>query len=62
MCIYIDINECLSDNGECEHDCTNTEGNFSCSCNTGYELDSNGFNCSGNIIHVLNIIPYPIII
>ncbi len=51
--IYInvssDINECLTDNGDCEHTCTNTEGNFSCSCNIGYDLDSNRFNCSGEI-------------
>ncbi len=45
---FTDINECNINNGDCEHTCTNTDGTFSCSCITGYELDSNGFNCSGN--------------
>ncbi len=44
----LDVNECIIDNGGCEQSCTNSEGNFNCSCNSGYELDSNGFNCSGN--------------
>jgi len=26
---------------------TNTPGNFSCSCNPGYKLAANGFNCTG---------------
>ncbi len=47
--IYIDVNECFINNGGCQHNCTNTEGNSSCSCNTGYSLDSNGFNCTGNL-------------
>ncbi len=47
-----DINECSVNNGGCEHTCTNSEGNFSCSCNSGYELDSNGFNCSGKYMNM----------
>ena len=27
--------------------CNNTIGSFHCSCRTGYLLDGNGFNCSG---------------
>ncbi len=45
------------DNGGCEHTCMNTEGNFSCSCNSGYELDSNGFNCSGKSLFTLIDVP-----
>ena len=43
----IDINECLSNNGGCDINalCTNTIGNFNCSCNPGYS--GNGFSCSG---------------
>ena len=40
-----DINECLSNNGGCEHLCVNDPGNFSCSCLEGYEL-IDMFNCS----------------
>ena len=34
----IDINECLDGNGQCEHNCTNLEGTYSCSCKKGYYL------------------------
>ena len=45
--ISIDINECETANGGCEHSCTNTIASFNCSCYTGYQLDGNGLNCSG---------------
>ena len=41
----IDIDECID--SECEHVCNNTDGSYTCSCNSGYSLDSNGRNCSG---------------
>ncbi len=49
LCIILltDNNECSVNNGDCEHICTNTKGNFSCSCNTGYSLDDNERNCTG---------------
>ena len=42
-----DINECASQNGGCEQNCQNTIGSYSCSCLTGYLIDSNGYNCTG---------------
>ena len=42
----LDINECSTNNGGCEHNCVNTIGSFTCSCNTGYSLTS-GLHCSG---------------
>ena len=42
-----DIDECLSDSGGCEHNCTNTEGSFLCSCSQGYSLADDGFQCIG---------------
>ena len=36
--LFIDINECNQRNGGCEHNCTDTIGSFTCSCNTGYQL------------------------
>ena len=43
----IDINECETSNGGCEQMCSNTIGSFACSCDVGYQLDRNGFNCNG---------------
>ena len=42
----VDNNECNTDNGGCEHTCTNTPGSYECSCNTGYTLDLDDRGCS----------------
>lgn len=34
----IDINECSVNNGGCQQRCINTPGDFTCSCNVGFEL------------------------
>ena len=41
-----DINECTGSNN-CQQVCTNTEGSFTCGCEAGYVLDSEGATCSG---------------
>ncbi|KAK9718535.1 CUB domain [Popillia japonica] len=33
-----DINECAVDNGGCDQKCVNSPGDYTCSCNVGYEL------------------------
>uniref|UniRef100_A0A914CFW4 Uncharacterized protein n=1 Tax=Acrobeloides nanus TaxID=290746 RepID=A0A914CFW4_9BILA len=43
-CQY-DINECLVQNGFCEHDCVNTIGTYYCRCFPGYQLDDDGRKC-----------------
>ena len=50
MLYYIEVNECNQGNGGCEHTCNNTDGSFSCSCNTGYQLS--GKHCSGTGIDI----------
>ena len=47
--LYKDVNEC---NGvhECDHDCTNVDGSYMCSCDPGYELQSDNKTCEGFII------------
>ena len=55
-CDGTDINECASHNGGCEQNCQNTIGSYSCSCLSGYLIDSNGYNCTGlKILWVLII-------
>ncbi|XP_070543675.1 mannan-binding lectin serine protease 1-like [Ptychodera flava] len=40
-----DIDECLDQNGGCEHLCHNVYGGFYCSCSPGYRLHSDGRTC-----------------
>ena len=42
-----DINECALDLDGCDHNCTNTEGSFVCSCRDGFFLDEDERSCSG---------------
>ena len=44
---YTDIDECSEGTHNCDQVCTNTEGSFTCSCNSGYTLLSNGRSCIG---------------
>ena len=42
-----DVDECAAGRDGCMHICVNTEGSYTCSCNTGYLLDSDMRSCSG---------------
>ena len=46
--MYSDINECATSNGGCETTCTNTDGSFTCSCDSGFQLNGDGLSCDGN--------------
>ena len=43
----IDNNECEVNNGGCNQNCNNTLGSYMCSCEEGYSLNFDRFNCSG---------------
>ncbi len=43
----LDTNECLNQNGGCEHSCTDTEGSYECSCEMGYALKEDQHSCQG---------------
>ena len=49
FCLYTypDIDECLSNNGGCHHNCHDSDGSYTCSCNDGYQLNSDGHTCEG---------------
>ncbi|KAI8522060.1 hypothetical protein Bbelb_018140 [Branchiostoma belcheri] len=42
-----DINECQANGGRgpCDHTCTNEHGSYRCSCQAGYQLDTNSVSC-----------------
>ncbi len=46
----VDIDECSSNQGGCEHICYNTDGNYVCSCHTGYHLNIDKHNCASKSI------------
>ena len=48
ICTSLDVDECTIANGECEHECINTEGSFYCDCRGGHMLESNNRTCEGN--------------
>ena len=43
----LDVNECETLNGGCDHQCNNTAGSFICTCRKGFFLDGNGTACIG---------------
>ena len=45
--MHLDVNECETLNGGCDHQCKNTNGSYICECNAGFFLDGNGKTCSG---------------
>ena len=43
--MLLDIDECAADTDGCDQGCTNTDGSFECSCNSGYTLSGDGMTC-----------------
>ena len=52
LLLFLDIDECIMDNGSCTHFCYNTEGSYVCSCQPGYTRE-NQHMCAGN-----NVTPF----
>jgi len=46
---FTDINECATSNGACQHNCSNTNGSYYCTCvdSARYILSKDGHNCVG---------------
>ena len=53
ICVHTDIDECELDNGRCDHNCTNTNGSYHCSCHHGYDLQDDQHSCAGKLRHML---------
>ena len=48
-----DIDECNGDH-ECDHNCTNLEGSYICSCDPGFELQEDNRTCEGSVIVLMD--------
>ena len=48
--LHPDVDDCGDENGGCSQICINTEGSFTCDCNTGFVLDSDGATCNGEYL------------
>ena len=46
----LDINECATNNGGCDHHCEDIPGSFRCSCRSGYVLAPDGATCAGALL------------
>ena len=52
------MNECGTNKSRCHENahCNNTDGDYNCTCNQGYEGD--GFNCTGKNINISLFLSY----
>ena len=42
-----DIDECENEKNPCDHNCTDTDGSYTCSCDSGYTLNEDKHTCAG---------------
>jgi len=47
---FTDVNECLVNNGDCDHNCTNLVPGHQCSCREGFVLDGDNHTCRGKYV------------
>ena len=55
LLFLIDVDECIEETDGCAQNCTNTNGSYTCTCNLGYRLGSNGYSCYGTNLFNLDV-------
>ena len=50
---HSDIDECTEGTSGCDHNCTNTDGSYYCTCLDGYVLESDNHTCTGDEYYTL---------
>lgn len=53
--IAADIDECQGPN-DCQQQCENTEGSYTCSCTEGFTLNIDSRSCVGKLLHTIIIL------
>ena len=56
FCFHTDIDECTEESDNCDDNaiCTNTDGSFTCECESGFS--GNGVQCDGKIIMIMTLV------
>ena len=57
--MYLDVDECQTNNGGCAQMCANAHGSFQCSCDIGYILAADNFSCTGMPNATKSHLPWP---
>ena len=52
---HTDIDECAESLDNCEHECLNSQGSFTCRCSNKYWLSSDGYSCEGTCIAHISV-------
>ena len=47
ICTVIDTDECVSGEHDCDQNCHNNDGSYTCTCEDGYTLSNDGKTCDG---------------
>ena len=47
--LFVDIDECRDNIDNCSQICSNTIGSYTCDCNPGYRIATDGRTCDGII-------------
>ena len=51
---HADIDECTEGADDCAQTCTDTDGNYTCSCSVGYMLANDQHGCDGQNKYIMN--------
>ena len=52
--LFVDNNECLTNNGDCDMRCINVDGSYSCECFEGFERNDDDVACAGKYLVLAN--------
>ena len=52
--LHADINECVQNTSLCQQLCINTDGGYTCSCRSGYQLIEGTNQCQGTAANAHN--------